>query len=80
MLLGVSMLLVNYMGAIALPLVFPEHYHAVVMVPAHAILASKLLYESFQLYKQKYTIAAINRFYSWVWNLLYAEYALLPFL
>lgn len=78
--LGVGMLLVNYTGAIALPIVFPEHFHAVRMVVAHVGLASKLLYEAFQLHKHNYTPAAINRLYSWVWKLLYAEYILLPFI
>lgn len=59
---------------------FKAYFNTSVMVGVHAILAVKLLYEGGRLDASKYTQQAIQRYYGWVWNLFYAEYALLPML
>jgi homogentisate solanesyltransferase len=72
------MLLANYVGAIGLAFAQPEAFRLPVMVGAHAVLAAVLLFRARKLAAARYTQDAIQAFYRWVWNLFYAEYALLP--
>lgn len=55
-----------------------ERFNPKVMVPVHGLFALKLLYEGSKLDAAHYTQTAIQRYYGWIWNLLYAEYIVLP--
>lgn len=78
--LGSGLLLINYLGAVACALAMPAAFNAPVMVPTHAILAVMLVYKTIKLDAAKYSPEAIAAYYRFIWNLFYAEYALLPFL
>ncbi|CDY08482.1 BnaA05g27180D [Brassica napus] len=49
------------------------------MIPAHMILASCLVFQTWVLEKANYTKEAIAGYYRFIWNLFYAEYLLFPF-
>eukprot|EP00879_Flechtneria_rotunda_P014324 GHRR01014964.1.p1 GENE.GHRR01014964.1~~GHRR01014964.1.p1 ORF type:complete len:407 (+),score=144.26 GHRR01014964.1:322-1542(+) len=78
-LLGVGMLLLNYVMAACFAFKYSPHFNVPVMVGAHALLAVVLVLRSAKLAAAGYTQAAINSFYRWIWNLFYAEYLLFPF-
>lgn len=78
--LGSGLLVANYAGAIALALRMPTAFHAPLMIPAHSILAVILTYKTLKLDAAEYSKSAIQAYYRFIWNLFYAEYALLPFL
>ncbi|WIA37816.1 hypothetical protein OEZ86_014677 [Tetradesmus obliquus] len=77
-LLGVGMLLLNYVMAVGFALKFSSHFNVPVMIGAHALAAVVLLLRSAKLGAAGYTQAAVNSFYRWIWNLFYAEYLLFP--
>ncbi|KAJ7551662.1 hypothetical protein O6H91_06G023800 [Diphasiastrum complanatum] len=68
-LLGSGLLLANYAGAIAAASHLPQFFRPEFMALWHAILAGIVIYQE-----------AIASFYRFIWNLLYAEYAMFPFL
>jgi len=78
--LGSGLLLVNYIGAIAAAAMCKGMFNAPLMIGAHAILGSCLVYQTYVLDSKKYTVEAIQKFYAFIWNLFYSEYFLLPFL
>lgn len=78
--LGSGLLLANYMGAIALALRLPLAFNASIMVPTHAVLAILLVYKTLKLDAAGYSEEGIAAYYRFIWNLFYAEYAILPFL
>lgn len=77
---GIGMLLLNYVGAIALAFSNPAAFNMPIMVGAHAVLAAVLLLRAWKLGAAGYTKEAVANFYSWIWNLFYSEYLLLPIL
>lgn len=77
--LGSGLLLVNYAGAIIAGLTISA-FNMPLMVGAHALLGLSVVFETFKLDKQKYTVDAIRDFYRHIWNIFYCEYLLLPFL
>lgn len=79
-LLGIAMLMCNYVGAVTLGLTQASHFNVPIMVGAHLVLASVLAFRAWRLHIQEYTRTAVNNFYRWIWNLFYCEYALLPLL
>lgn len=78
--LGAGLLLTNYIGAITAALMNTAMFNTPVMVGAHAILGLILIYRTWKLDNDQYTLPAIQKFYVWVWNLFYSEYFLLPWL
>lgn len=70
----------NYAGAVTLGLKYAADFNTPLMVGAHAVLAAVLVLRALKLAKAGYTRDAVNAFYRWIWNLFYAEYALLPFI
>jgi homogentisate solanesyltransferase len=72
------MLLMNYIGAIVLAFTQPEAFRVPLMIGAHSVLAAVLLVRARKLAADNYSQDAIQTFYRWIWNLFYAEYALLP--
>lgn len=78
--LGSGLLLLNYIGAVALAVHLPAAFNRLLMIPAHALLALGLILQTLKLDSAGYTQPAIAAYYRFIWNLFYAEYALLPFL
>ncbi|KAG2492443.1 hypothetical protein HYH03_009386 [Edaphochlamys debaryana] len=79
-LLAIGMLLANYLGAVGLAMTFSHAFNVPLMAGAHAILGLVLLLRTLKLHASGYSREAVASFYRWIWNLFYAEYALLPFL
>eukprot|EP00775_Hariotina_reticulata_P007081 gene7081-7294_t len=77
-LLGVGMLLLNYVMAVVFALRFSSHFNVPVMIGAHVVLALVLLVRSGKLASAGYSQTAVNSFYRWIWNLFYSEYLLFP--
>eukprot|EP00884_Botryococcus_braunii_P013088 jgi/Botrbrau1/21780/Bobra.0190s0007.1 len=76
--LGSGLLLANYVGAITYALRQPGVFRMSTMVGAHALLAAVLVLRTAELDRDKYSQAAIAKFYRNIWSLFYLEYALLP--
>ncbi|KAF8058457.1 hypothetical protein HT031_005581 [Scenedesmus sp. PABB004] len=72
-LLGVGMLLGNYVMACALALRFSAAFNVPLVLAAHGALAGVLLLRAAKLHAAGYTQAAVNSFYRWIWNLFYSE-------
>ncbi|GIL56207.1 hypothetical protein Vafri_11649 [Volvox africanus] len=79
-LLAIGLLLANYLGAVGLALTYSTAFNVPLMAGAHALLGCVLLLRTLKLHTANYTREAVASFYRWIWNLFYAEYALLPFL
>jgi homogentisate solanesyltransferase len=77
-LLGVSLMLFNYVGAVVLAFTHSSSFNVPVMAGAHSVLAAILVLRTAKLHAAKYSQAAVQDFYRWVWNLFYAEYLLFP--
>ncbi|CAH8361938.1 unnamed protein product [Eruca vesicaria subsp. sativa] len=71
--LGSGLLLVNYISAISLAFYMPQVFRGSLMIPAHMILASCLIFQTWVLEKANYTKEAIAGYYRFIWNLFYAE-------
>ncbi|XP_031282504.1 homogentisate solanesyltransferase, chloroplastic [Pistacia vera] len=78
--LGSGLLLVNYIAAILAAIYTPQAFRRNLMIPAHLILASCLIFQAWVLERANYTKEAISGFYQFIWNLFYAEYAIFPFI
>ncbi|XP_058204796.1 homogentisate solanesyltransferase, chloroplastic isoform X1 [Rhododendron vialii] len=78
--LGSGLLLLNYVGALLAAIFIPQAFRRSLMIPAHTILASSLIFQAWLLEKSNYTKEAISGFYRFIWNLFYAEYIMFPFL
>ncbi|KAL5720534.1 homogentisate solanesyltransferase [Ranunculus cassubicifolius] len=78
--LGSGLLLANYIGAIVAAIYLPQVFRRNLMVPAHAILASGLIFQTWVLEQTNYNKEAIMEYYRFIWNLFYAEYCLFPFI
>jgi len=76
--LGSGLLLANYIGAIVVAFTMPQAFRSTVMVPAHAVLAAGLIFQTWVLEQAKYTKDAISQYYRFIWNLFYAEYIFFP--
>ncbi|KAG2447805.1 hypothetical protein HYH02_007262 [Chlamydomonas schloesseri] len=79
-LLAIGLLMANYLGAIGLALTYSHAFNVPLMAGAHALLAAILGLRTLKLHASGYSREAVASFYRWIWNLFYAEYALLPFL
>lgn len=78
--LGSGLLLVNYVASALAAIYMPQAFNRRLMVPAHIILASILVFQAWLLEQANYTQEAISRFYRFIWNLFYAEYIIFPFI
>jgi homogentisate solanesyltransferase len=78
--IGTSILLSNYIGAIYLALRFPTLYNMPVMAFGHAVLGMVLVMRTMVLDRAEFTPLAIKEYYRWIWNLFYCEYLLFPFM
>ncbi|XP_020578573.1 probable homogentisate phytyltransferase 2, chloroplastic isoform X2 [Phalaenopsis equestris] len=77
-LIGVGLLLVNYVTAIFVALYIPEAFRCSIMISAHGMFALGLIFQACVLEQAKYTKEAILQFYRFIWNLFYAEYLIFP--
>ncbi|XWS56128.1 hypothetical protein CRYUN_Cryun09bG0059800 [Craigia yunnanensis] len=77
--LGSGLLLVNYVAAVLAAVYMPQAFRRSLMIPAHIFLALCLIFQAWLLEQANYTKEAISGFYSFIWNLFYAEYAIFPF-
>ncbi|XP_010519997.1 PREDICTED: homogentisate solanesyltransferase, chloroplastic [Tarenaya hassleriana] len=78
--LGSGLLLLNYVSAILIAFYMPQVFRRNLMIPAHMILASCLIFQTWVLEKANYTKEAISGFYRFIWNLFYSEYLVFPFI
>ncbi|XP_015964587.1 homogentisate solanesyltransferase, chloroplastic isoform X2 [Arachis duranensis] len=78
--LGCGILLMNYIGSILAAIYMPQAFRQWLLIPAHMIFASCLIFQAWVLEKANYTKEAISGFYRFIWNLFYAEYAIFPFI
>ncbi|CAK8571252.1 unnamed protein product [Lathyrus sativus] len=78
--LGAGILLMNYVVSVLAAIYMPQAFRQWLLIPAHTIFASSLIYQVRILEKANYTKEAISEFYRFIWNLFYAEYALFPFI
>lgn len=76
--LGSGLLLVNYIAAVLAAIYMPQAFRRPVMLPAHIILATCLIFQTWVLERANYTMEAIQGYYRFIWNLFYSEYALFP--
>ncbi|KAG2305809.1 hypothetical protein Bca52824_025557 [Brassica carinata] len=76
--LGSGLLLVNYISAISLAFYMPQVFRGSLMIPAHMILASCLIFQTWVLEKANYTKEGIAGYYRFIWNLFYAEVFVRP--
>ena len=77
---GSGLLIGNYAAAVLLALKLPWAFRVSLMVGTHLLLAIGVVYATLQLELSKYSKAAIQTYYQFIWNVFYAEYFLLPFL
>ncbi|ONK74790.1 uncharacterized protein A4U43_C03F10170 [Asparagus officinalis] len=77
-LLGSGLLLANYLSAILVAIYMPQGFRQGLMIPAHALLALWLIFQTWVLEQAKYSKEAISQFYRFIWNLFYAEYIIFP--
>ncbi|KAK7345190.1 hypothetical protein VNO77_15749 [Canavalia gladiata] len=78
--LGSGILLMNYIVSILAAIYMPQAFRRWLLIPAHMIFASTLIYQAWILEQANYTKDAISGFYRFIWNLFYAEYAIFPFI
>lgn len=76
--LGSGLLLANYLSAILIAFYMPQAFRRYLMIPAHAVLALGLIFQTWTLERANYTKEAILQFYQFIWKLFYAEYAIFP--
>lgn len=57
---------------------YSDAFRVPLMLGAHVVLGSILVYRAAKLHGANYTQAAVQNFYRWIWNLFYSEYFLLP--
>ncbi|KAK1282147.1 hypothetical protein QJS10_CPB22g01236 [Acorus calamus] len=76
--LGSGLLVANYIGAILAAVYLPQAFRRSLMIPAHALLASGLIFQAWVLEQANYSKEAISNFYRFIWNLFYTEYIIFP--
>ena len=76
---GIGLLMAAYLGAVAIALLHPVLFRVPVMAGGHIFFAAALTWQAFALERAKYTPAAIQAFYRFVWSLFYSEYVLWTF-
>ncbi|KAJ6831012.1 putative homogentisate phytyltransferase 2, chloroplastic [Iris pallida] len=76
--LGSGLLLANYLCAILVAIYMPQAFRHNLMIPAHALLALGLIFQTWVLEQANYTKEAISEYYRFIWNLFYAEYIIFP--
>nr|AXN57307.1 oxyresveratrol geranyltransferase [Morus alba] len=79
-LLGMGILLVNYIGAFAVAIYMPQAFKWHIIFPAHSILILWLLFQARKLDKANYVKEASANFYQFLWKLLTLEFLLVPFI
>ena len=77
---GSGLLAANYITAIVVALRMQHAFRLPVMVGANALFCVYLWIETARVDAGKYSQAAIAAYYRGVWNLFYAQYAILPFI
>ncbi|XP_054811097.1 homogentisate solanesyltransferase, chloroplastic isoform X1 [Prosopis cineraria] len=78
--LGSGILLMNYIVSILAAIYLPQAFRRWLLIPAHLLFASSLVFQTWVLEQANYTKEGISGFYRFIWNLFYAEYALFPFI
>ena len=77
---GSGLLAVNFAAATVMALRMPGAFRVPLMVGAQALFAAYLYWETARADAAKYSQAGIAAYYRGVWNLFYAQYAILPFI
>ncbi|KAH7568441.1 hypothetical protein JRO89_XS07G0298900 [Xanthoceras sorbifolium] len=78
--LGTGLMLLNYVVGVLAAIYMPQIFRRNVMIPAHIILASYLIFQTWALEQAKYSKEAASKFYRFIWDLLYLEYLIYPFI
>ncbi|KAL5845613.1 hypothetical protein ACOSQ3_009137 [Xanthoceras sorbifolium] len=78
--LGTGLMLLNYVVGVLAAIYMPQIFRRNVMIPAHIILASCLIFQAWALEQAKYSKEAASKFYRFIWDLLYLEYLIYPFI
>lgn len=68
------------MSAVVLALRMQEAFRVPLMVGANVLFCIYLWFETARVDAAKYTQPAIAAYYRGIWNLFYAQYAVLPFI
>nr|WIL60116.1 prenytransferase [Hypericum perforatum] len=79
-LIGSGILLLNYVGAVLTAIVLPQIFRRNVMVLAHTILGVCLTFQAWKMNRENCSKEESSKYYQFLWKLLYAEYALFPFI
>ncbi|XP_062101330.1 2-acyl-4-prenylphloroglucinol 6-prenyltransferase, chloroplastic [Humulus lupulus] len=79
-LVGSGFFLLNYVAAIGVAIMWPQAFKGYIMIPAHAIFASALIFKTWLLDKANYAKEASDSYYHFLWFLMIAEYILYPFI
>jgi len=77
---GSGLLAANYTTAIVYALRHQHAFRVPLMVGANVLFTIYLWLETTRVDAAKYTQPAIAAYYRGVWNLFYAQYAVLPFI
>ena len=77
---GSGLLAANYITAITVALRMQHAFRLPVMVGANVLFCFYLWFETARVDAAKYSQSAIAAYYRGVWNLFYAQYAILPFI
>ncbi|XP_024018145.1 homogentisate solanesyltransferase, chloroplastic-like [Morus notabilis] len=78
--LGMGILLVTFIGAIAAAIYLPQAFKGYSMLTGHLIFALLLLFQVRKLDKANYVQEASTNFYQFLWRLLSLEFLLFPFI
>ena len=77
---GSGLLAANYLTAITLALRMQHAFRVPLMVGANVLFCIYLWLETARVDAAKYSQPAIAAYYRGIWNLFYAQYAVLPFI
>ena len=77
---GSGLLAANYIGAITMALRVQHAFRVPLMVGANVLFCMYLGFETARVDAAKYSQPAIAAYYRGIWNLFYAQYAVLPFI
>ncbi len=77
---GSGLLAVNYAAAALMALRMPGAFRVPLMLGCQAAFAGYLAWETARVDAAQYSQAGIAAYYRGIWNLFYAQYAVLPFI
>ncbi|XP_060962814.1 geranylpyrophosphate:olivetolate geranyltransferase, chloroplastic [Cannabis sativa] len=75
-----GVLLLNYLVAISIGIIWPRVFKSNIMILSHAILAFCLIFQTRELALANYASAPSRQFFEFIWLLYYAEYFVYVFI